>query len=279
MNKSWLLILGATTILSGCVSKKKYNEQVVMYNEIKVEYDRIIRELNTCNVENEKQQVKLSALEAEIEELKARNKMFFNQLTDLSIISKAQAESLNKSMDNIASKDSYIKNLQNAMARKDSLNMALVMSLKSALKDVNDEDIEVKVDGSAVFVSISDKMLFQVGKYDITDQANEILAKIAQVIKANPDIQFMVEGHTDSKPIKTAYIKDNWDLSVLRATSVVRALQVSHGVDASRMIAAGKGEYSPVANNESADGRALNRRTRIVILPQLDQFFKLVEGK
>jgi chemotaxis protein MotB len=279
MNKLILFLLSFVVVSSGCVSKKKYNEQIFIYREVKTAYDKLERELNTCNVENEKKQVRITALEAEIEDLKARNKMFFNQLTDLSIISKTQAESINKSIDNIASKDSYIKNLQNAMARKDSLNMALVMSLKSALKDVNDEDIEIKVDGSAVFVSLSDKMLFEVGKYNLTKQANDILGKIAQVIKANPDIQFMVEGHTDAKPIKTSFIQDNWDLSVLRATSVVRTLQSSFGIDPSRMVAAGKGEYEPIKPNETAQGRASNRRTRIVILPELDQFFKLIEGK
>jgi chemotaxis protein MotB len=169
--------------------------------------------------------------------------------------------------------------LQKEMSRKDSLNMALVLNLKGALKDVNDEDVQIKVEGSAVFISISDKMLFKSGSYQITPRAKEVLGKVADVIKAQPQIQFMVEGHTDNKPISTANIKDNWDLSVLRSTAVVRVLQKNYGVDPTRMIAAGRSEYIPLTSNDNTDGRSLNRRTRIVILPQLDQFFKLLEPK
>lgn len=157
--------------------------------------------------------------------------------------------------------------------------MALVLNLKGELKDVNDEDVNIKVEGSAVFISISDKMLFRSGSYDIMPKAKEVLGKVATVIKGQPDVQFMVEGHTDNKSISTAAIKDNWDLSVLRATAVVRVLQKTYGVDPTRIIAAGRSEYISVAPNTSTDGRAKNRRTRIVILPQLDQFFKLMEPK
>jgi chemotaxis protein MotB len=153
------------------------------------------------------------------------------------------------------------------------------MNLKGALKDVNDTDVEIKVEGSAVFISVSDKMLFKSGSYDITPRAKEVLGKVAAVLKAQPELQFMVEGHTDNKPIKTASIKDNWDLSVLRATAVVRVLQSNFGVAPNRMIASGRGEYVPVASNTTAEDRSLNRRTRIVIIPQLDQFFKLLEPK
>lgn len=157
--------------------------------------------------------------------------------------------------------------------------MSLVMNLKGALQDVNDEDVQIKVEGSAVFISISDKMLFKSGSYEVTAAAKTVLGKVAAVVNAQPDIQFMVEGHTDNKPIKTAFIKDNWDLSVLRATAVTRTLQKDYGVDPKRMIAAGRSEYNSIATNDTEDGRSANRRTRIVILPQLDQFFKLLEPK
>jgi chemotaxis protein MotB len=130
-----------------------------------------------------------------------------------------------------------------------------------------------------VFISISDKMLFKGGSYEITPRAKEVLGKVADVIKAQPDVQFMVEGHTDNKSIATTTIRDNWDLSVMRSASVVRTLQKQYGVDPSRMIAAGRSEYVPVASNDTPEGRSTNRRTRIVILPQLDQFFKLMEPK
>lgn len=165
------------------------------------------------------------------------------------------------------------------MSRKDSLNMALVLNLKGALKDVNDDDIQINVEGSAVFISISDKMLFKSGSYEISTEAKNVLGKVADVIKAQPKIQFMVEGHTDNKPIYKVHIKDNWDLSVLRATAVVRSLQLDYGIEPNRMIAAGRGEYVSVASNDTEDGKSQNRRTRIVILPELDQFFKLFEAK
>jgi chemotaxis protein MotB len=157
--------------------------------------------------------------------------------------------------------------------------MALVLNLKGALKDVNDDDININVEGSAVFISISDKMLFKSGSYEITPRAKEVLGKVADVIKAQPDVQFMVEGHTDNKSIATSNVRDNWDLSVLRSASVVRTLQKQYGVDPARMIAAGRSEYVPVVSNDTSEGRSTNRRTRIVILPQLDQFFKLMEPK
>lgn len=157
--------------------------------------------------------------------------------------------------------------------------MSLVLNLKGALGDVNDTDVQVKVEGSAVLINLSDKMLFKSGSYEITSGAKEVLGKVAAVVKAQPDIQFMVEGHTDNKAINTGIIKDNWDLSVLRSTAVVRVLQKTYGVDPARMIAAGRGEYVSLVSNDSPEGRATNRRTRIVILPQLDQFFKLMEPK
>ena len=188
-------------------------------------------------------------------------------------------KSIKKSLDNIGSKDIYIQDLQSAIARKDSLNMALVMNLKGAIGDLNDSDIEIKVEKSAVFISISDKLLFKSGSYEVSDNAMSVLAKVAKVLKAQPDIEFIVEGHTDNVPIKGGLVKDNWDLSVLRATSVVRILQNSYGLDAKRMTAGGRSEYIPLADNSTAEGKSKNRRTRIVILPQLDQFFKLLEKK
>ena len=157
--------------------------------------------------------------------------------------------------------------------------MSLVLNLKGALGDVNDTDVQVKVEGSAVLINLSDKMLFKSGSYEITPEAKKILGKVAQVINAQPGIQFMVEGNTDNKPIKTSFIKDNWDLSVLRATSVARILQTDYAVDPARIIAAGRGEYHSLNSNDTDEGRSVNRRTSIIILPQLDQFFKLLEPK
>jgi chemotaxis protein MotB len=158
--------------------------------------------------------------------------------------------------------------------------MALVMNLKGALADVNDQDINIKIDKDVVYIDISDKLLFNSGKWDVTPAAKVVLGKVATVLKAQPNIEFMVEGHTDTKPYDhPGPIKDNWDLSTKRATSVVRILQKDYGLDPAHITAAGRGEYVPIAPNDTNEGRAANRRTRIVILPQLDQFFKLLEHK
>lgn len=266
-------------MLTACVSKKKYTSQVAKYDTLKTDYDKMNLQLSACLNDKDKQAAKLSAAESELAMLKANSTTLLKQLSDMSVLSTTQSESIRKSIENISSKDAYIKDLQVEMTRKDSLNMALVLNLKGALQDVNDQDVQIKVEGSAVFISISDKMLFKSGSYQITPRAKEVLGKVATVIKGQPEIQFMVEGHTDNKPIKTAAIKDNWDLSVLRSASVVRVLQKDYAVDPARMIAAGRSEYISVASNDNAEGRASNRRTRIVILPQLDQFFKLLEPK
>lgn len=265
--------------MASCVSKKKYNTQAEQYRKLKADFDTTETNLQRCLAAKDNQLQELGRLRKELEEAKANSGTMLKNLSDLSVINASQAESIRKSLENINSKDAYIKDLQVAMARKDSLNMALVLNLKGALKDVNDDDVNIRVEGSAVFINISDKMLFRSGSYEITARAREVLGKVADVIKAQPEVSFMVEGHTDNKPISTASVKDNWDLSVLRSTAVVRVLQKNYGVDPARMIAAGRSEYIPVDSNESSDGRSKNRRTRIVILPQLDQFFKLLEPK
>ncbi|MFI5134606.1 MAG: flagellar motor protein MotB [Chitinophagales bacterium] len=273
-----IIVLGVFT-LSSCVSTKKFNTEVSKYDSLKSDYNKVEDQLRTCLTDKDAQSKRISDLETENTNLKTNSGVLVKQLNDLSVISSQQAESINKSLDNIGAKDMYIKDLQSQMAKKDSLNMALVMNLKGALKDVNDQDVQVKVEGSAVLINLSDKMLFKTGKYDITPQAKEVLGKVAQVINAQPDIQFMIEGNTDNKPIKTQFIKDNWDLSVLRATSIARELQKDYGVDPKRIIAAGRGEYHSIDTNDTDEGRTANRRTSIIILPQLDQFFKLLEPK
>jgi chemotaxis protein MotB len=220
-------------------------------------------------------------LNKQVEYLRANNNVVFGQLKDLSVLSGSQAESIKKSLDNIGSKDAYIQGLQNSIARKDSINMNLVMNLKGAIGDLSDGDINVKIDKGVVYVDISDKLLFKSGSFEITPKAKTVLGKVAKVLAAQPSIEFMVEGHTDSKQLigNSNGIEDNWDLSVKRATTVVRILQETYSIDPKRMTAAGRSEYLPLVENNTAENRARNRRTRIVILPQLDQFFNLLEKK
>jgi chemotaxis protein MotB len=288
------VVLGLSSVLLfSCVSQKqmrqaeaKYGELNGAYLELQGKYRTLQDEQNKCNNQVSELNTKKSALESsnadlksQIDYLKQNNNTVLNQLKDLSVVTGSQAESIKKSLENIGSKDIYIKDLQGSIARKDSLNMALVMNLKGAIGNLDDKDINIKVDKGVVYVDISDKLLFKSGSYDVTDRAKEVLGKVAKVLNAQPDIEFMVEGHTDSVAIKSNGISDNWDLSVKRATTVVRILQNTYGLDPKRMTAAGRGQYLPLADNTTNEGRAANRRTRIVILPQLDQFFKLLETK
>ena len=274
-----------STVLFSCVSSKKFKQAEAKYAQLNGAYAEAQAKLRECesNLENanndiKKKQSDIDGLNSQIGLLKENNNVAIKQLQDLSVISNAQAESIKKSLDNIGAKDLYIKDLQTEMARKDSLNMALVMNLKGAIGNLNDEDINIKVDKDVVFIDISDKLLFKSGSYDITDQAKVVLGKVAKVLLNQPNIEFMVEGHTDNVPYKkNAYLLDNWDLSVKRATAVVRVLQNDYGIPPARMAASGRSEYVPVTSNDTPEGRAANRRTRIVILPQLDQFFKLLE--
>jgi chemotaxis protein MotB len=285
MKKTNVLILSIIVFaFTSCVSNKRLKQEQDKYAQLNTFYVQVQDDLRKCRDEEAEAARRRSLLESEINSLnnqvaflKENNNVMINQLKDLSVISSSQAESIKKSLDNIGSKDAYIQDLQRAMNRKDSLNMALVMNLKGALNDVNDTDIEIKVEKGVVFISISDKLLFRSGSHDVTDRAQTVLGKVAQVLNGKPEIEFMVEGHTDNVPIKNNCIQDNWDLSVKRATAVVRLLQNRYNIDPKRMTAGGRGEYIPMVGNETADGKSANRRTRIIILPQLDQFFQLLE--
>jgi chemotaxis protein MotB len=289
MKNKHVLVLGTafTLLFSSCVSKKVLKDEQTKYSQLQTEYAKLEAELKDCKSVTMADAQNKAALEAEIVSLKkqielmdANNTSALKQLESLSVISGAQAESIKKSLDNIGAKDAYIQDLQSAIARKDSLNLALVTNLKGAIGNMDDQDINIKVDKGVVYIDISDKLLFKSGSYVVNERASEVLGKVALVLKNQPSIEFMVEGHTDNVPMKgNAVLLDNWDLSVKRATAVVRLLQDKYGLDPAHITAAGRSEYVPVADNNTADGRAANRRTRIVILPQLDQFFKLLEPK
>jgi chemotaxis protein MotB len=274
-----IFVLLLSILVVSCVSKKKYKSQMARVEILRDSVEMVVNQLDQCLADKQKNKSEIENLESEVLRLKATSNALLNQLSELSVITKTQAESIKKSLENLSSKDAYIKDLQIAMARKDSMNLALVMNLKGALVDINDEDVDIKIEGSAVFISVSDKLLFTSGSYTLTSEAMLVLSKVARVLNGQPEIRFMVEGHTDNKPISNKSMKDNWDLSVLRATSVVRTLQNNFSIDPARMIAAGRSEYMPVAPNDSDNNRSLNRRTRIVIIPELDQFFKLLEPK
>jgi len=284
--KNILFLVLAIVMLGSCVSSKKYKAQTKWLDSVNTSFAKSQADLNACETARANNKTQIDDLKRQIDELnkektylKENNNQALNQLQTLSVISSSQAESIKKSMDNIGMKDAYITDLQKSMAQKDSLNLALVMNLKGAVGSMDDKDINIKVDKGVVYIDISDKMLFKSGSYVITENAGVVLGKVAKVLKNQPNIEFMVEGHTDNVPFKKGDLVDNWDLSVKRATSVVRILQQQYGLDPAKITAAGRSEYLPVTSNEDAAGKAANRRTRIVILPQLDQFFKLLEKK
>lgn len=291
MKKIILFGISCTLLFSSCVSKKILQAEQFRYVQLQTEHLALQEALKSCDNTNTENLRKRALLEAEIESLKKQigflkennvflkdnNNQALKQLENLSVISGSQAESIKKSLENIGSKDAYIQGLQSALNRKDSLNLALVTNLKGAIGNMDDKDINIKVEKGVVYIDISDKLLFKSGSYDVTDRAKEVLGKVATVLKNQPTIEFMVEGHTDNLAFKNPVLLDNWDLSVKRATTVVRILQNKYGLDPTHMTAAGRSEYKPVADNTTKEGRESNRRTRIVILPQLDQFFKLLE--
>ena len=268
--KKFVLILLGGLALTSCVSNKKFR---ALQDQLKSTEDLLNTatvKLNSCLKDRE-------LLQSNNELLRKNNEGLLTNLGNMTMLTQKGADNLERSLESIKEKDLTIKNLRDAVTRRDSIDLALVQSLKGVLGNLDDEDITVQVDKGVVYVSISDKMLFSSGSYNVTPRAREVLGKVAKVVNNKPDFEFMVEGHTDNVPIKNTCIKNNWDLSVLRATAVVNILQNDFGVSPSRMTAAGRGEYVPVTSNSTPEGRAINRRTRIVVLPKLDQFYNMIE--
>lgn len=288
MKTKLFLVIGLAVIMLGtsCVSQKKYKAQVASLEALNAQFSKKQDDLNACETAKAAYLKQIDELNKQLAELakeksylKENNSVVLNQLEALSVISGAQAASIKQSMENLGMKDAYIQGLQKSLAQKDSLNLALVMNLKGAIGNLDDKDINIKVDKGVVFIDISDKLLFKSGKYEVTNEAKTVLEKVAKVLKNQPNMDFMVEGHTDNVPFKKGDLVDNWDLSVKRSTTIVRLLQTQYGLDPTHIIAAGRSEYQPVTANSTTEGKAANRRTRIVILPELDQFFKLLEKK
>ena len=237
----------------------------------KKEIKRLVGQLATRNEQVEQ-------LQDQVEHLQSTNASLLDRMADLSIVSKTEAETIKKSLDNISDQYGFIQDLTTKMQQKDSLNLQLVMNLKRSLSDINDRDIQVEVRGGKVHVSISDRLLFASGSARINTEAQDVISKIATVLNDHSDLDVMVEGHTDDVPVNTRLNQDNWDLSVRRATAVVRSLQRDYFVDPGRLTAAGRAQFDPRADNDTSSGRSMNRRTEIVITPRLDQFFELLES-
>ena len=277
MKKIYLLIVSISVLIPSCVSQKKYAALEATNQQSKDLLNSATVKLNTCIDEKASAEADLKSLKEQVTFLTNNNQDLINTMGNLTTLSQKGAENLEKSLESMKEKDLTINTMRDAVTRRDSVTLALVTSLKGTLIDINDKDIEVNVEKGVVFISISDKLLFNSGSFVVSERAKDVLGKVAKVVLDKPEIEFMVEGHTDNKSIQNEVLLDNWDLSVKRATAVVRVLQNDFGVQPERMTAAGRSYYVPVADNETAENRSKNRRTRIVVLPKLDQFYDLLE--
>jgi chemotaxis protein MotB len=270
MRKALYLILIAGLSLTSCGTKKKIAELEKQNKECQDLLNSTTVKLNLCLTEKE-------SLSQQNEYLKKNNSELLNNVGNMTTLSKQGAQNIEKALESIKEKDLKISRMQDALTRKDSVTLALVTSLKGSV-GISDPDININVEKGVVFISIADKLLFKSGSYVVSDKAKDVLAKVAKVINDKPTFECMVEGHTDNVPFTgNSVLIDNWDLSVKRSTAIVRVLTKDLGVKPSQLIAAGRGEFIPLVENKTAENRATNRRTRIVVLPKIDEFYEMIE--
>jgi|TARA_B110000908_G_scaffold61453_1_gene74619 chemotaxis protein MotB len=275
MKKAFLLSLLTVLILSSCVTKKEYTSLENKHRNTQDLLNTATVKLNAC-IEEKVSAVALStAYKDQVEDLRRTTRDLMISTKDLTILTSKGADNLERSLESMKEKDLKISRLQDAVNKKDSVTLAIVTSLKKEI-GINDPDIEVNVEKGVVFISLSDKLLFKSGSYEVTERAKEILAKVATVVNGKPDFECMVEGHTDSQSYQNGVLIDNWDLSVKRSTSIVRVLETLD-VNPQKLIAAGRSYHVPLVDNETATNRSINRRTRIVIMPKIDQFYDMIE--
>jgi len=275
MKKLLILAVCSSLAFTSCVSNKKYAELEAKQKNTQDLLNTATVKLNDCLTERAAASARAQALEERLADMKKTNDDLIQSSKDLTMLTSKGATNLEKSLESLKEKDLKITRLQDALNKKDSVTLALVTSLKREV-GVNDPDIEVNVEKGVVYISLSDKVIFKSGSYQISGRATEILGKVAKVINGKPDFEAMVEGHTDNVPYKNGLLLDNWDLSVKRATAIVRELQ-NLGVAPSRLVAAGRADYVPLVPNTTAENRATNRRTRILVLPKIDQFYDMIE--
>jgi chemotaxis protein MotB len=277
MRKISLIIVSAVFI-SSCVSKKEFAALQTEKTATEEKLLAVKTNLQKCLIEKEKEDAKVFALAEQVKYLLDDKKNALKQVENLTVLTQSSSDNIKTVIAQLSEKDKYINGVREAMTQKDSLNLAIKFHLtKNLIEGIQDEDIEVNVEKTVVFISISDKLLFKSGSYNVTEEAYTVLEKIAKVINDQPEMEVMIEGHTDNSPIKRNIIQDNWDLSALRATAITRILQYKFGVVPNRLIAAARSQYIPLAANDSAENRAKNRRTKIIIMPRLNQFFDLLE--
>jgi chemotaxis protein MotB len=297
MNRIIVFVL-FVLVTSSCVSKKKYVEMQDEYSSFKAtsrntlskaktdikDRDKQILTFETSTRQKEKElEVRakhIKVLEDQVDFLKKTNTKLLDRMTDLTMVSKAGAESIKKSLETLNEQSQYIENINATIQRKDSLNLSFMVALKRALNDFSDEDLTIKVKKGLVSISVSDKVFFPSNNANVSQRGEFVVEKLAKTLNDHRDLDILVEGHTDNSPVSADCIKDNWDLSAKRASAIVRLLQTRFGVSPDRMYAGGRSEYSPKEFTGNEANRKLNRRTEIIVMPQLDQFFQdIVNGQ
>lgn len=265
------------TLATGCVSNKKFAQLQSSYNDLQNQnreldgrYQSTQRELTGAKTRVESLEEQIAAQRTGLAALQAALDKCLNSTSQGNV-------NISKLVDEINASNKYIQHLVNTKNKSDSLNMVLTNNLTRSLSREEMRDVDVQVLKGVVYISLSDKMLYKSGSYEISPTANETLAKVAKIITDYKDYDVLIEGNTDNVPISQKNIRNNWDLSALRASSVVQALQNEHGVDPKRLTAGGRGEYNPIATNATDDGKSKNRRTQIIVTPKLDQFMDLIE--
>lgn len=276
-----ILIAALSLVLTGCVGKKQYAELQTTHNALKDKYASLDKDYQEAKVQIATFTSDSKSLAARLAEEQQRNRDLqaaYGKLQASYTENVAQGNvNISKLVDEINASNKFIKQLVDAKSKSDSLNQALTNKLTRSLTREEMNDVDVQVLKGVVYISLADNMLYKSGSYEIGDRAGETLSKIAKIITDYKDYDVLVEGNTDNVPISQKNIRNNWDLSALRASSVVQALQNQYGVDPKRLTAAGRGEYNPLADNATEKGRQRNRRTQIIITPKLDQFMDLID--
>jgi chemotaxis protein MotB len=276
-NFSLFTVVITMVCITSCVSTKKFNSLQANYNKLQDTNSQLTREGEECKSNLDKATVQISGLQEQINAEREHEKALQSAL-DKCLTSAGQGNvNVSKLVDEINSSNKYIQELIASKNKSDSLNMILTNNLTRSLSKEEMQDVDVKVLKGVVYISLSDNMLYKSGSYEISDKAGTTLSKIAKIITDYKDYDVLIEGNTDNVPISKSNIRNNWDLSGLRASSVVQSLQNNYGVDPKRLTAGGRGEYNPVASNDTPDGKTKNRRTEIIITPKLNQFMDLID--
>ena len=277
MNKIYALLLSTTILLVSCGPNKELVAAQVKLKNTKDLLNTATVKLNSCLSDKAVAEASLNALRDQLGDLRKTNDALISSTKEITLLTAKGADNLEKSLESLQERDLKINRLQDAITKKDSVTLAIVSSLKKSV-GIDDPDIEINVEKGVVFISIADKLLFKSGSFIVTEMAKVVLEKVAKVITDKPNFEAMIEGHTDSQSYSNGILVDNWDLSVKRSTSIIRELQTM-GVNPAQLIAAGRSSYVPLTDNDTAQNRSKNRRTRVVVMPKIDEFYEMIESE